>query len=652
MLGAMIVSSFRWRLAPSVAVDTACERLAVERGISSRMIALLSTRGVATATDLARFLAPAEEGLHDPWLLPDAGVALRRVALARDRDERVLVYGDFDADGLTGLSILVLTLRSLGLDVVPYVPERLRDGHGLSVLAIERAAAEGRSLIVTADCGTSSPGEIDLAKSRGIDVLVTDHHHAAAWPPGAVAVVNPMRDDSRYPERGLTGSGVAWKFAHLLVAELGNASDAATADTATPRGSGPVVLPRTVRELADLALIGTVADVAPITGENRSIARLGLEQLRSGSRPGLAALLERAGLARDRLTLDNIGFAIAPRLNAAGRVGEAARAATLLLTADPAEAVALADEIEQANLHRREVTRRALIEARDALGRGPPLDPGAGPETAGAGGGTDADARNGLDAATAPTAAAAAAPAAGDVVAAPELPAALVIRGDWPVGIIGLIAGRLAEDFGRPAIVATTLDAESGTLRASCRSGAGVNLAEALIDCSDLLVRHGGHSAAAGFDIEASRWPEFEARFLRIAAERVGATAPAELTVDLVVPADEVDYDLLREIGLLDPCGVGNPAPNLAVTGFTVVRARAANGGHTQLVLRRSRDVVDGVAFRRPDLAGMLNEGDRIDVLARAGSRRFGGFESIQLEVVDVAAQGDQPATHRRPPVG
>jgi single-stranded-DNA-specific exonuclease len=220
------------------------------------------------------------------------------------------------------------------------------------------------------------------------------------------------------------------------------------------------------------------------------------------------------------------------------------------------------------------------------------------------------------------------------------------------VGIIGLIAGRLAEDFGRPAIVATTLDAESGTLRASCRSGAGVNLAEALIDCSDLLIRHGGHSAAAGFDIEASRWPEFEARFLRIAAERVGPRAPAELTVDLVVPADAVDYDLLREIGLLDPCGVGNPAPNLAVTGFTVVRARAANGGHTQLVLRRGRDVIDGVAFRRPDLAGMLNEGDRIDVLARAGSRKFGGFESIQLEVVDVAAQGDQPATHRRPPVG
>jgi len=629
MLGAMIVSSFRWRLVPSVAVDAACERLAVERGISPRMVALLSTRGVATAPDLARFLAPAEEGLHDPWLLPDAGAALSRVALARERGERVLVYGDFDADGLTGLSILVLALRSLGFDVVPYVPERLRDGHGLSVLAIERAAAERRSLIVTADCGTSSPNEIDLAKSRGIDVLVTDHHHASTWPAGAVAVVNPMREDSRYPERGLTGSGVAWKFAHLLVAELGGAADAAT-----PRGSVPVVLPQTVRELADLALIGTVADVAPITGENRSIARLGLEQLRSGSRPGLAALLDRAGLARDRLSLDNIGFAIAPRLNAAGRVGEAARAARLLLAADPAEAAALADEIEQANLDRREVTRRALIEARHEAGLGPPLDSATGLESTGAIGGVGADSRSGLDA------------------TAPELPAAFVLRGDWPVGIIGLIAGRLAEDFGRPAIVATTLDAESGTLRASCRSGAGVNLAEALIDCSDLLIRHGGHSAAAGFDIEAARWPEFEARFLRIAAEKVAAPVPAELTVDLVVPADDVDYDLLREIGLLDPCGVGNPTPNLAVTGFTVVRARAANGGHTQLVLRRSRDVIDGVAFRRPDLAGMLKEGDRIDVLARAGSRNFGGFESIQLEIVDVAGQGDQPATHGRPPVG
>ena len=609
----MITSTFRWRVAPVVRVDAACLELATRRGISSRLLSLMAVRGIATADDLARFLAPAEDGLHDPMLLPDAGAALRRVSEARERGERVMVYGDFDADGLTGLSVLVLALSSLGLDVAPYVPERLGDGHGLSLRAIDRAVAERRTLIVTADCGTSSPQEIDLARSRGIDVLVTDHHHAATWPAGAVAVVNPMRADSVYPERRLTGAGVAWKVAHLLISELDGRGTrlaaGARAAAGVPGAGRP--LPEMVRELADLALIGTVADVAPILGENRSIALLGLEQLRSGARPGLAALLERAGLAGERLDLDDIGFAIAPRLNAAGRVGEAGRAARLLLASDPEEAAVLAAEIETANLDRREITKLALAEARHELGIGPDVE-----------------------------------------ATAADVPAALLVRGQWPVGIIGLIAGRLAEDFGRAAVVATTLDAETGTLRASCRSGGALNLAETLIACSDLLTRHGGHANAAGFDIEAVRWPEFVARFLAIALVEAPPRGTPELVVDMVLPADSVDYSLVREIALLAPTGAGNPAPLVAVTGLTVSRVRSASGGHTQLVLHRTRDVIDGIAFRRPDLATMLHEGDRIDVVARPASRTFGGFESIQLEVIDVAAAGEQLSREESLPLG
>ena len=604
--------------------------MAVERGISGRLLKLLAGRGVTTAADLEQFLAPAEDGLHDPWLLPDAGVTVERVALARSRGERVLVYGDFDADGLTGLSILVLALRALDMDVAPYVPERLGDGHGLSLRAIDLAVAEGRTLILTADCGTSSAVEIELAGGRGIEVLVTDHHHASTWPAAAVAVVNPARDDSAYPERNLTGAGVAWKVAQLLIGELGGeGSGSATGGSAGSVAAGTLAgrarrpLPESVRALTDLALIGTVADVAPILGENRSIAQLGLEQLRAGARPGLAALIERAGVARDRLDLDDIGYAIAPRLNAAGRVGEAGRAARLLLAADRAEADELAAEIEKANLDRREMTRLAIAEARRELGLGPGRE-GATPDEA--------------------TEAAGAVPATPATPAATlaDLPAAVLVRGEWGVGIIGLIAGRLAEDLGRPAVVATTLDAEAGTLRASCRSGGGVNLAEALIACGDLLIRHGGHRAAAGFDIAADRWPEFAARFIGIAAAEARPPVAAELTVDLVLPADSVDYELVREIGLLAPTGAGNPPPTVAVTGLKVMRVRSAAGGHTQLVLRRSRDVLDAVAFRRPDLVAMLHEGDRIDVVARAASRKFGGFESIQLEVIDVAAEGEQ----------
>src|ERR1035437_1211204 len=599
MLQRMILSSFRWRVPANVVVDPRCRALGAERGISERLLAVLATGGVQSAEELSRFLAPAEEGLHDPRLLPDAEVALQRVALARASSERVQVYGDFDADGLTGLAILVLALRRLGRDVAPYVPERLGDGHGLSRRAIERAVAEGRTLIVTADCGTSSAAEIDLAAERGIDVLVTDHHHAATWPSRAVGVVNPQRTDSVYPDHELTGAGVAWKVAHLLSElEAGEAREAGERNT-----SG--ALPTAVRDLSDLALIGTVADVAPILGENRCIARIGLERLRGAARPGLAALIARAGLNPERVDLDDIGFAIAPRLNAAGRVGEAARAETLLLAENREEADALAAEIDTANRERRELTKTAVAEAKAALGLT------SGPET------------------TAP----------------PEplaLPDALLIRGEWPVGIIGLVAGRLAEDLGRPTVVVTYADEDAGILRGSCRSPKGFNLAEALIDCGDLLDRHGGHAAAAGFDISVDRWPEFQTRFLGLAAAADLPAGPPELWVDMVVPATSVDYGLVRELAMLEPTGPGNPVPVLAVTGFRVVRARAAAGGHTQLVLGRGRDVLDAVAFRRPDLATMLKAGDRIDVVARATSRRFGGFESIQMEVLDVAAEGTQ----------
>lgn len=609
----MIQPQFSWRTPAPVVLDADYVSLGRAHGVGERLLTILAARGVRDGEALLRFLAPAEDGLHDPRLLPDARAALARVSLARQRAEKVLVYGDFDADGLTGLSIAVIALRRLGLDVEPYVPERLGDGHGLSLRAVERAVSEGRTLIVTADCGTSSAAEIDAAVARDVDVLVTDHHHAATWPAGAVAVVNPQRADSLYPEHGLTGAGVAWKFAHLI---LGDFTEGAHT------GDGwHGALPDPVRDLADLAFIGTVADVAPILGENRSIARLGLERLRTQARPGLAALMRRAGVAADRLDADGIGFAIAPRLNAAGRVGEAARAARLLLTEDPAEAKALAEEIDQANTDRRELTRVALSEAREVLGL-------SGDGTRGTlgpvGGGTTA-----VDGAAVPA-------------------GAILVRGQWPVGLIGLIAGRLADDLGRPTVVATLVDADAGILRASCRSVAGCNLAETLIQCEDLLIRHGGHAAAAGFDIRADRWAEFEARFSGIVAACLeGAPAiPArpELKLDLVLRADAIDYALVGELALLSPTGFGNPTPTIGIGGFTVSRVRGASGGHTQLVLKRSRDVVDAVAFRRPDLATSLHEGDRIDIAARVASRRFGGIESMQLEVVDVAPEGTQPA--------
>jgi single-stranded-DNA-specific exonuclease len=565
---------FRWALPPAVTLSPDLLDAAGRHGLSGRVARILAARGVAGGADLDAWFAEPLAALHDPALLPDAVAALDRLRAARGRSERVLVFGDFDADGLTGLAILVRALRRFGLAVEPYVPSRLDEGHGLSLAALDAAGTGGSTLIVTVDCGSTSVAEIAEARRRGIDVIVTDHHRLPPVLPDAVALVNPHRADSAYPDRRLAGSGVAFKLACLLLAD-------------EPGG------PEAALGLADLATIGTVADVAPIVGENRAIARLGLEVLRRGPRPGLAALLERASIAPAAVDLETVAFAIAPRLNAAGRVGEAAEAARLLLADEPAEAAALADALESANGTRRDLMKTAVSEARARV-----------------------------SAAT----------------GTPDAPAILV-RGPWSVGIVGLVASRLAEDLGRPAVVGADL---GDVIRASCRSDGSLDLGATLEACSDLFVRHGGHAGAAGFELPTERWDEFCERFGVLAAAAVRPDPRATLAVDLVMPAIDVDYALHRDLERLAPCGPGNPEPLVAILGLTATRVRAATGGHSQLTLKRRLDVLDGIAFGRSDIAETVREGDRLDVVARLTSRRFGGFESLQLDIRDVALAGSQ----------
>lgn len=568
----MIEPRFRWNLPKAAGPTDDLVSAARKAGLSERIALLLESRGVTGVEDLLAFLAPTGEGLHDPSLLPDADRLMARLERARSTGERILAFGDFDADGLTGLAIIVRAFRETGLDVEPYVPSRLDEGHGLSMRAVETAASTGRTLIVTVDTGSTSLDEIAEAGRRGIDVIVTDHHRLPPVLPATVALVNPHRDDSIYPDPRLAGSGVAFKVAQLVLADL-------------------PARPALLDDLAALATIGTVADVAPIVGENRAIAKIGLARLRSSPLPGIAALLAAAGTDPGSVDLETVAFVIAPRINAAGRVGDALEAARLLLTDDPAEAAELAGRLQAANLVRRDLTKSAMSEAQAALA----ADPGH--------------------------------------------PAATVVRGDWPVGVIGLVAGRLAEERGRPAVVGTEID---GLIRASCRSAGGVDLGAALAQCADLFTRHGGHPGAAGFELPAERWEDFRERFLVIVTN-VAPPSPdprPELKVDLVVPGSEVDYPFLRELHRLDPTGPGNPDPLIAVEGLTVTRVRAASGGHSQLTLRKRLDVVDGIAFGRSDLAADVREGDRLDVVARIVTRRFGGYESIQLEIRDVAQAG------------
>jgi len=535
-------------------------------GLTPRVLGLLASRGVRSLPDVEAFLGEPADSLNDPTLLPDAAIFADRIARARASGERVMVFGDFDADGITGLATLTIALRRSGVDVRPYVPSRLEEGHGLSLAAVEAAERDGVAVIVTVDTGTSSLDEVGAAAARGIDVLVTDHHRIPDRLPPAVAIVNPQRADSSYPDRRLSGSGVAFTLARLLL------------------GAGAL-------DLADLVAIGTVADVAPILGENRAIARLGLERIRSGARPGIAALLAGARVAAADVDLETVSFVLAPRLNAAGRVGEAVDAASLLLAEDVAEAERLAAVLEAANGTRRDLTKTAIAEAR-----------------------TSADAVDGAP--------------------------LTMVRGPWPVGIVGLVAGRLAEERGVPAIVGAEL---GSVIRGSCRSDGKVHLAEALAACNDLLIRHGGHAGAAGFEVAVEHWDALRTRLLAIVEAAGPVDARQTLRLDLALPAREVDYALHRELGRLVPCGVGNPEPLVAILGLTVVRAREASGGHTQLVLKRERDVVDGIAFGWPELSASVAEGDRLDVVGRLMSRRFGGLESLQIEIRDAAPSGSVP---------
>jgi single-stranded-DNA-specific exonuclease len=571
----VIEPRFRWLFPEMLVVDPTLEEAGSRHGLDRLVTGLLARRGLLQAADFDSFFASPLEALHDPHLLPDSAPFAARIQRARDRAERVMVFGDFDADGLTGLAILTITLRRLGIETIPYVPSRLDEGHGLSRAAITAAHEAGASVIVTVDCGTTSTAEIGEAQAGGIDVLVTDHHRVPVDLPPAVAVVNPQRSDSLYPERRLAGSGVAFKLAQLLLADEPDGPAAALA-------------------LADLATIGSVADVVPILGETRAIVRLGLDMLRAGPRPGIVALLAAAGVTAGTADVETIGFAIAPRINAAGRIGEALVAARLLLAEDPDEAQALATELETANLTRRDLTKTAMTEARASLAGGSPDAP------------------------------------------LPDAPATIV-RGPWPVGIVGLVASRLVEELGRPAVVGAEL---GPVIRASCRSDGRLDLGAALEGCADLFLRYGGHAGAAGFELLAEQWPVFVERFLAL-AERTSPPDPRQVVaIDLALPALAIDYPLQRNLARLAPCGPGNVEPLVAVLGLTVTRCREAAGGHSQLTPRRDLDVIDGIAFGRPDLATTVREGDRVDVVGRLISRQFGGFESLQLEIRDVASAG------------
>ena len=574
----MVEPRFRWTFADERVPSEEAVAVAAARGISTRLAGLLAARGAVTADDLTAWFADPLEGLHDPAAPARCGDrAARAIRAARDRGRagprlRRLRCGWADRAGDHDPRPAPLRRRGRALRAEPARrgPRAVAGGDSTPPSPL------GASLIITVDCGTTSVAEVAERNARGIDVIITDHHRVPPVLPAAFAIVNPHRPDSTYPDRRLAGSGVAFKVAQLLLAD-------------EPGGAAAAL------DLTDLATIGSVADVAPVVGENRAIARLGLERMRRAPRPGIAALLERARVAPAAVDLETVSFAIAPRLNAAGRVGEALEAARLLLADDAVEAATHADALEAANLTRRDLMKTAVGEARTAVAGG--VRPNA----------------------------------------------ATVVRGPWTVGIVGLVAARLVEDRGRPAVVGADL---GDVVRASCRSDGSLDLGATLERCARPVhpfrwpCRRGrvrDRDGALGRVPDALPGARRRRRCRRTRGSRSRSTSRCRRSTSTT--RSTASWPGLPRA---DP---GNPDPLVAVLGLTVTRVRAATGGHSQLTLRRGLDVLDGIAFGRSDIAETVHEGDRLDVVARLTSRTFGGFESLQLDIRDVATSGSHPQT-------
>ena len=551
-------------------------------GFGRPVATLLARRGFEDDAQLSRFLHAGEASLHDVSLMADADVALERIERAIEAREQIAIWGDYDADGMTAVVVWVLALRALGIEAMRHVPSRLAEGYGLSRGGLERLAAAGVRLLITCDCGVTNAAEVEVARGLGIEVIVTDHHLPSGALPRAVAVVDPHRPDCAYPDPDLTGAGLAFKLASALLARRG----AAAAD------------------LAGVAAIGTIADMAPMTGESRAIVRLGLDELAVTSRPGLRALLARAAEVLEQPTARDLAFGIAPRINAAGRIADAELAMSLLLEEDPVAAERIAEALEAVHLERRALTT-ATIEAAVAMAS---AEPGDGP---------------------------------------------LALRGEgWAPGVLGLVANRLVESLGRPVAVAAAVEDE---LRGSVRAPADFHVALALEACASLLLKRGGHPAAGGFSLRTDDWDAFKTAFAALPRpfppdpERAAERATA-LTIDLVLPAAHLGWPLAEEIARLAPFGPGHVEPLLAVTGLQVVEARrvGAKGDHLALRMRRGPEVFDAIAFGTPTDRPLPEPGIALDLVGTLERDLFQGLPRLRIRVVDYADAAASPLAARR----
>ncbi len=525
---------------------------------------ILSSRGIGdpkTAHDALDCDCP----LPSPFLLTDMDVAAGRVGMAMSAHEKIAVFGDYDVDGITATCLLTDFLRSNGADCVSYIPGRLEEGYGLNPIALHTLAEQGVSLIVTVDCGITAVEEAQLCHRLGMDLVITDHHECKDKLPLAIAIVDPHRSDDTYPHKNLSGVALAFKLACAL------------------NGDAEEVL----NEYADMVCLGTVADVIPLVGENRVFVSRGLASLRHTTRPGLAALMRECGCDPDTLNASSIGFMLAPRINAAGRMGQIDLAVDLFLTHDDDHAAAVSRALCDLNRQRQAVESEIFRQAVAML----PQD---------------------------------------------KTPEAIVLADEgWHQGVVGIVASRIAEEYACPTFL-ICLDGEHG--KASSRSHGGFNLFASLTALSPLLESYGGHELAAGFTITRQNIPEFRKQICALASEYFsGEPLRTSLDIDCVIPPELMNLAEFDALEILEPCGSGCPKPVLMMTGLTVERiTMVGSGKHMRLRLRRDRYIFNAIYFSANPTSASIRQADVVDVAFLPQVNSYQGDRSVQMNVVDI----------------
>ena len=536
----------------------------VSAGYSPLTSMVLSSRGIGSKQEACKYLA-CDAPMPDPFLMTDMALAAGRVGLALANQEKIAVFGDYDVDGITATCLLTSFLRRQGADVVSYIPGRLEEGYGLNPIAIRQLSSEGVKLIITVDCGITAVAEAEMCHELGIDLVITDHHECKETLPRAVAVVDPHRPDCGYPHKNLSGVGVAFKLAAALC------------------GSQEEVL----ADYADMVCLGTVADVMLLQGENRVFVARGLELLQNTKRPGIAALMAECGCAPETVSSSSIGFMLAPRINAAGRMGQIELALELFLTEDANRASEVARALCDLNRQRQAVESEIYDQAISMLPSG-------------------------------------------------QVPEAIVLADEsWHQGVVGIVASRIAEEFCCPAFL-ICLDGEHG--KASSRSHGGFNLFASLTALAPLLESYGGHELAAGFTITRSNIPEFRRQISQLAAGFYNDDTPrTSMDIDCAIQPEMLTISGIESLNVLEPCGSGCPKPVLMMQNLTIERISIVGSGrHMRLRLRRGRFGFNAIYFSASPESASVAVGDLVDIAFVPQINEFRGERTVQMNVLDI----------------